>query len=447
MAALARETAGEVVVRAQFPKKFEGLLGARRRYKVYYGGRGGAKSWAIARALLIRGVTEPGLRVLCTREVQSSMKESVHQLLKDQIAALGLSSFYRVLEGEIRGPGGTLFIFKGLSDPEALKSAEGVDVCWVEEARNVSKASWDKLIPTVRKAGSEIWVSFNPELETDETYKRFVSGSLPAERAIVQKVNWTDNPWFPHELYEEMRTLRDNEDTYDDYLWVYEGHCKAALDGAVYAKELRLATKQGRICKVPFALHRPVHTFWDLGRSDDTAIWFVQMYGMEHRIIRYYGNNGHHISHYIEELERLREDEGYMFGTAWLPHDAEAKRLESKLTTRQQIEQANFKVRIVPKLSVSEGIQAARGVFPNCYFDEVNAADGVNAMRAYRYEVKQVDGAPVRSKNPLHNWASNGADAFRYFAVAQQPEKPKRDGPQRPHRSRLAASPRSWMGR
>lgn len=445
MAALAREAPGEVLIRAQFPKKFDVLLGQRARYKVFHGGRGGAKSWAIARALLIRGVNEPGLRVLCTREVQSSMKESVHQLLKDQIASLGLSGHYRILEGEIRGPGGTLFIFKGLSDPEALKSAEGVDVVWVEEARNVSKASWDKLIPTIRKDGSEVWVSFNPELETDETYKRFVLN--PPKSAIVRRVNWTDNPWFPEVLYEEMVALRDNEDTYDDYLWVYEGNCKTALDGAVYAKELRAATKAGRICKVPFTKHKPVHTYWDLGRSDDTSIWFVQFFGLENRIIRYYGNNGHHISHYIEELDRLKEEEGYVFGTTWLPTDADEKRLQSKLTTRQQLEDAGYKCRIVPKVGVSEGIQAARGIFPNSYFDEVHAADGVNALRAYRYDVKQVDGADVRSKNPLHNWASNGADAWRYLAVALQPEKPKRDGPKLPARSRLSPSARSWMAR
>ena len=128
MAALARETAGGVTVRAKFPRKLDFLLGKKARFKVVHGGRGGAKSWAIARALLIRGVNEPGLRVLCTRQVQSSMKESVHQLLKDQIELLGLGAKYRVLDDQIRGPGGTLFTFKGLSDPDALKSTEGVDV-------------------------------------------------------------------------------------------------------------------------------------------------------------------------------------------------------------------------------------------------------------------------------------------------------------------------------
>lgn len=447
MAALARESAGEVVIRAQFPRKLEPLLGKRSRYKVLHGGRGGAKSWGIARALLIRGVNEPGLRVLCTREVQSSMKESVHQLLKDQIVALGLSDFYRVLESEIRGPGGTVFIFKGLSDPEALKSAEGVDVVWVEEARNVSKNSWDKLIPTIRKDGSEIWVSFNPELETDETYKRFVLKPPPGAEVI--RINWYDNPWFPKVLYDEMARLRDSEDEddQDDYLHIYEGHCKAALEGAIYAKELRKLTKTQRLCKFSLVPHRPVHTFWDLGRSDDTAIWFVQMFGLEHRILRYYANHGEHISHYIEELERLKEEEGYHFGTMWLPHDADEKRLQSKLTTRQQVEQAGFTVKITPKISVAEGIQAARGIFPNCYFHEVDAAEGVNALRAYRYKVRQVDGAAVHDKEPLHNWASNGADAFRYLAVAMQPEKPKRDGPKPPPRSRLSPSPRSWMAR
>jgi len=441
MAALARETAGGVTVRAKFPRKLDFLLGKKARFKVVYGGRGGAKSWAIARALLIRGVNEPGLRVLCTRQVQSSMKESVHQLLKDQIELLGLGAKYRVLDDQIRGPGGTLFTFKGLSDPDALKSTEGVDVCWIEEAHGVLEASWDKLEPTIRKPGSEIWVSFNPELETDYLYKLFVKGNAPPE-AIVVKINWYDNPWFPDVMRVSMERMR--QDDYDKYLHIYEGHCLAALEGAVYARELRDATKHDRICRIPFVPHKPVQCFWDLGRSDLTAIWFVQLFGLENRVIRYYANNGFHISHYLEELKRLEREEGYIFGTMWMPHDADEKRLQSKRTTRQQTEDAGFKVKIVPKLGVAEGIQAARSIFPQCYFHEVDAGDGVNALRQYHYDVKD-DG--TRSKNPVHDWSSNGADAFRYMGVALREDKPKGDRPKAHQRSRVAPSPRSWMAR
>lgn len=158
--------------KVQFPAKLEFLF-KPARYKVAHGGRGSAKSWGFARALLILAAQKP-LRILCTREVQKSIKDSVHRLLSDQIQAMGLGHLYQVLETEIRGANGSLFVFAGLAQHtvESIKSFEGVDIVWVEEAQAVSKRSWDVLIPTIRKPGSEIWISFNPLLETDETYQR-----------------------------------------------------------------------------------------------------------------------------------------------------------------------------------------------------------------------------------------------------------------------------------
>jgi phage terminase large subunit len=243
-------------------------------------------------------------------------------------------------------------------------------------------------------------------------------------------------------MRDSMETMRTND--YDKYLHIYEGNCQAALEGAVYARELREATKAGRICRVPFVAHKPVQAFWDLGRSDLTSIWFVQLFGLENRIVRYYANNGFHISHYIEELQRLEKEEGYTFGTMWLPHDADEKRLQSRRTTRQQVEAANYKVRIVPKISVAEGIQAARDIFPQCYFHEADAGDGIAALRQYHYDVKD-DG--TRAKNPKHDWSSNGADAFRYMGVALREEKPKGDSPRPAPRTIIRPSAQSWMSR
>src|SRR5574343_562163 len=154
-------------IEANFPLKLQGLF-KPMRYKVAYGGRGSGKSWAFARALLIQASEKP-LRVLCGREVQKSIKQSVHTLLKDQIQELGLGQFYDVLETEIRGKNGTQFSFAGLASHtvESIKSFEGCDIVWIEEAQTVSKKSWDILIPTIRKPNSEIWVTFNPDLDTD----------------------------------------------------------------------------------------------------------------------------------------------------------------------------------------------------------------------------------------------------------------------------------------
>lgn len=395
----------------EFPEALECLF-KPARYKTLYGGRGGAKSWGIARALLLQGTTKP-LRVLCAREMQTSITQSVHKLLKDQIAAMGLSGFYEVQNYVIKGMNGTEFTFHGLKHNIAnIKSIEGVDVCWIEEAQTVSKSSWDTLIPTIRKDGSEIWISFNPSLEADETYQRFVVS--PPTGAIVQKINWADNPWFPDVLRQEMEDLKAKD--YDAYLNVWEGHCKQTLDGAIYANEVRAATTAGRFTKVPYDPSKPVHTYWDLGRADKTAIWFVQMVGFEFRVIDYYENQGKALGHYLKELQgRL-----YVYGDCWLPHDANNELLASEQTIAQQCRAFGFKVRVTPKTSVVNGINAARTVFATCWFDSEKCADGLQALRNYRYEVDPE--TQQYSTNPLHDWASHGADAFRYFAVSLKEE-------------------------
>lgn len=398
----------------EFPQALECLF-KPSRYKVLYGGRGGAKSWGIARALLLQGTTKP-LRVLCAREMQTSMAQSVHKLLKDQVAAMGLDGFYEVQQYIIKGQNGTEFTFHGLKHNVAnIKSIEGVDICWVEEAQTVSKSSWDTLIPTIRKDGSEIWISFNPSLEADETYQRFVVN--PPTGSTLQKINWSDNPWFPDVLRQEMDDLKARD--YDAYLNVWEGHCKQTLDGAIYAEEVRAATVAERFTKVPYDQSKPVHTYWDLGRADKTAIWFVQMVGFEFRVIDYYENQGKALNHYLKVLQ----ERAYVYGDTWLPHDADNELLASEQTIAQQCRAFGLKVRITPKTSVVNGINAARTVFATCWFDAEKCADGIQALRNYRYEVDPE--TQQYSTNPLHDWASHGADAFRYFAVSLKVEQKK----------------------
>ena len=396
-----------VQVAAEIPEKLEFLF-EPHRYKIAYGGRGGAKSWAFADALLILGVANP-LRILCAREIQKSMKESVHQLLRDRIAALGFDGDYEVLNDEVRGSNGTLIIFAGLRhNVDNIKSKEGIDIVWVEEAQNTSKHSWETLIPTIRKDGSEIWVTFNPELDTDETYRRFVLNPPPG--AVVVKVNWSDNYWFPKVLRDEMEHLRATDP--DAYLTVWEGQTRQWLDGAIYANELRKATAENRITRVPYTQTKAVHTAWDLGESDMTAIWFFQRVGFEWHIIDYYENSSHKIPHYLKVLQ----DKGYVYGTHWLPHDADHNQQAASKSIVQQVRDVGHKAIIVPMLNEVNGINAARTVFDNCWFDETKCADGLQALRHYRYDFDP--DTRQRSKKAKHDDASHGADAFRYFAVS-----------------------------
>jgi phage terminase large subunit len=396
-------------MQAEFPDSLDFLF-APARYKIAYGGRGSGKSWSFARALLLQGIATP-LHILCAREVQKSITDSVHRLLSQQIGTMGLEHIYTVRDNYISAGNGTEITFAGLRhNVQSLKSIEGTDICWIEEAQMVSKASWQTLIPTIRKPGSEIWVSFNPELATDETYMRFVVAPPPG--AVVRKINWSDNPWFPEVLRDEMELLRERD--HDAYLTVWEGHTRAVLDGAIFAKEIRSATSENRFTRVPYDRAKPVHTFWDLGRADMTSVWFAQQVGFEYRLIDFYQNRGHDLSHYLKMLQ----DRPYVYGTCWLPHDAEHELLASPRTIAQQMKDAGREVRVVPRLLKVDQINAARTLFPRCWFDADKTADGLNCLRRYRYGVNPDTGQWTRE--PLHDENSHAADAFLAFAVAMQ---------------------------
>jgi len=419
----------DAIARAEFPVKLEGLF-KKSRYKVAYGGRGGAKSWGIARALLILGAKSP-MRILCAREFMTSMRDSVHKLLCDQIESLGLLGFYEITQASIRGKNGTEFAFVGLKNNIAnVKSYEGVDICWVEEAQTVSRLSWNILIPTIRKEGSEIWISFNPELETDETYQRFVAN--PPADCITMKVNWYDNPWFPDTLKLEKDALKQRDE--EAYNQVWEGLCRQTVDGAIFAKEMQQAEKEGRICRVPYDATKPVHAIFDLGWSDSTAIWFLQFIGMETRLIRYIEDSQKTISYYLATMQTY----GYVYDKIWLPHDEENKTLAAAGRSIDDIVRAaGYKTEIMPRVPIVDSINAARTIFPNCYFDREHTADGLACLRHYRYEVDPETGQ--FSRNPLHDHYSHGADAFRYIALMIK-EPPKRK------KSAQIATVGSWMG-
>lgn len=408
------------ITAADFPDKLK-VLFEPKRYKVLYGGRGAAKSWGVARALLIRGAQKP-TRILCAREIQKSIADSVHQLLSDQVKNLGLENFYKIQNNEILGRNGTEFTFHGLKHNIAnIKSVEGTDILWVEEAQNVSKSSWNTAIPTIRKEGSEIWVTFNPELEEDETYQRFVVN--PPPNAFVTKVNWSDNPWFPKVLDEERLTLKARNE--NDYLHVWEGECKQVIDGAIYAEQIRQAQNDGRITRVPYDPTKPVSTFWDLGLSDMTTIWMGQIVGLEFRFIDYLQSNSHAISWYVAELQKRP----YSWGDDFIPHDGKNKQQaaaalpEGQRTIEGQLRSLGRRPKVMTRMPKHESISATRAMFPRCYFDREKCADGLQALRHYQYAVDPDTGK--RSLQPEHNWASHGADALAIAAWALKSEKPK----------------------
>ena len=215
---------------SQLPKVLDFLF-QKSRYKAAYGGRGGAKSRSFARALLIRGSNQP-LRILCAREVQKSIADSVKRVLDDDIQRLGLQHFYRSTQTHIYGINGTIFNFAGLkTNPDTIKSMEGIDIAWVEEANRISQRSLDMLIPTVRKPDSELWFTWNPENNTDPVDVRFRGGELPPDTMIVE-INYWDNPWFPEVLRTEMEW--DKRRDMDKWLHIWCGRYLLLSEARVF---------------------------------------------------------------------------------------------------------------------------------------------------------------------------------------------------------------------
>jgi len=416
---------------ADFPEKL-GFLFFPSPYKIARGGRSGAKSWGFARALLIQGARTK-LRMLCAREIQKSIKDSVHKLLKDQIVLLGLEDFYTVLETEIRGANGTEFAFTGLSEhtTTTIKSFEGVDRCWVEEGQAVSKRSWDVLIPTIRKEGSEIWVSLNPELETDDTYQRFVVN--PPEGCRGVEINYRDNPW--HNDLQEAKRLHCKINDPDLYDHIWEGKPLPAVEGAIYYRQIMEMEAQKRNCNVPYDPMLKVHAILDLGWNDSLSCGLVQKGVSDVRIIESLECHQTPLDIFSSELKTRP----YNWGKVWLPHDGFSKSLNSGGRSSYDILTAlgwncATEEEII-KMSIEEGIRAVRLMFSRLYFDKTKAynvpkedvpkpitpgfhpteyhnrlGESIKRYRRHINQKTQAAGQPVKDE------VAHGADMLRYIA-------------------------------
>lgn len=395
------------------------------------GGRDGAKSRSVATILLELGALPPDEHArrygtydelgqplnqlnVCARETMESIKDSVHRLLEESIDRMGMrNSQYGVERALIyHHHTKTEFVFKGLwNNPDALKSLEGATRAWVEEAQGVSKDSWDKLIPTVRKNGSEVWLTWNPDLETDPTWQKFVVDPPPDCLDIV--MNFCDNPWYSRVLEPEREKMKRDKPQEYDHIWL--GKPKRQVDGAIYATELRLAEEQSRIGKVPHQPGIPVYTSWDLGDGDMTAIWFMQPIMGQFRFIDYLEDRHKPLSHYLTILD----GKGYRYAKDYFPWDAASKILIGSFEENMRTRGRN--VQVLPQQSVQTGIDRVREMLGTSYFDLKNCELGINRLRHYKYEatkiIDPVTQSAVLSKNPVHDDSSHGSDSLRYMAM------------------------------
>ena len=225
-----------MISQIKIPDVFEGLV-EPHPIKAFYGGRGGGKSTSFALALLAIGIKEKK-RILCTREIQGSIRDSVHKLLSTCIENYNLNKHYTIYRDSIRGRNGTEFIFHGLKhDPQQIKSLEGIDITWAEECQTIPAVSWRILTPTIlRKKNSELWLSLNPNLETDPTYQQFIVNQRPNQLTV--KVNWDENPYFTDELKAEMEYQKKLD--YEDYLHIWEGECRRATAAQIFKNKSKV---------------------------------------------------------------------------------------------------------------------------------------------------------------------------------------------------------------
>ncbi len=404
------------ILQIKTAKAFAPLL-KPARYKGVWGGRGSGKSQFFGDLMVEEHLMFPGHRSVCIREVQKTLSESAKRLIEDKIQEYGLEEQgFRILRDRIETPGGGVIIFMGMADHnnESIKSLEGFDRAWFEEAQTASSRSLQLLRPTIRKPGSEIWFSWNPSRKADAVDVLLRGDNLPTN-SIVVKANWNDNPWLPDVLNEER--LDDERNFPDSYDHVWEGGYITAQDGAYFAKVINKAKSEGRISFVPRDPLMSTYAFWDIGgtgaKADAASIWIVQFIGKEIRVLDYYEAQGQELSEHVGWL-RLN---GYDKTEMYLPHDGVKHDNVYRVTYESALKQAGFKVHIMPNAgagAANQRIEAVRRIFPRVWIDKDKCEHGLEALGWYH---EKKDQQRELGLGPNHDWSSHGADSFGAMAL------------------------------
>jgi len=403
------------------------------RDKAAWGGRGSGKSHFFAElmiedAIQFPGMAGEGLRGICAREIQKSLKDSAKYLIESKLAKFGLGEAdgFKVYTDKIATPGDGLLIFQGLQDhtADSIKSFEGFHRFWGEEAHGISARSISLVRPTIRwedmKRGlqSEMWWSWNPLRKSDAVDVMFRSEAKPTG-SIVVRANWSDNPWFPSVLEQERQDCLTK--TPDQYDHIWEGGYATVLSGAYYAQALAQARLQKRIGSVAADPLLPLKAFWDIGVRDATAIWVAQFIGREIRVLNYYEAVGQPLASHLQWLRT----NGYGQAECFLPHDAAQSDAITATRFEDHIRSAGFRVETIPnqgKGAALKRIEAARRLFPAIWFNEVTCQAGLDALGWYH---EKLDEKRSIGLGPEHDWASHGSDAFGLMCVAYDAPRAK----------------------
>ena len=404
-------------LKIEAPKEFKVLfdLDSDLRHIVLYGGRASGKSTSVAMSLLVLGMNKK-LRILCTREVQNSIADSVHKLLSDLISKYKLNT-WEVQKDIIRNKQtGSEIFFKGLhNNSQSIKSIEGIDIVWVEEAQSVSADSINTLVPTIRKTGSRLIWTFNRLTENDPVWELIVKKA--DNRTFVQKINSDAiESLLSKEIIEEREKMRIDNPEMFDHVWL--GEPMTAKTGSVFGKQLAQARNEGRITKVPYDASTGVYTAWDLGIGDSTVIWFFQVVGREIHFIDHYEGSNEDLGHYISHIQ----NKPYQYTTHFLPHDSKARELQTGMTRVEFFNNHGiYNIEVLRPTNFSLGQDdidlVARPKFSLCWFDEEKCQRGLECLRAYHYEYD--DKNKLLRNKPEHDWSSHSSSAFIYALMAK----------------------------
>lgn len=398
------------------------------RYKGAWGGRGSGKSHFFAALLVEDAIRIPGLRAVCIREVQRSLKESAKKLIEDKIQEMGVGHLFEVLADHIKTPGDGLIVFQGMQDhtAESIKSLEGFKRAWVEEAQTLSSNSLKLLRPTIRAEDSELWFSWNPRRKMDQVDVMFRQ-QKPPTGSVVVKANWCDNPWFPKVLEQERTDCLEKDPDQYDHVW--EGGYISVAEGAYYAKHLAKAKAEGRIGKIAADPLLPTGLYADIGgtgaRSDAFVFWAAQFVGHEIRVLDHYEAQGQEIGHHLA----WARSRGYTPDVAEiiLPHDGETKDRVYAVSYESAFTDAGYKVKVIPNQgrgAATARIDEVRRLFPQMWFDDEKTQAGREALGWYHEKRDEVRNVGL---GPDHDWSSHSADAFGLMAVAHQPPRVQRE--------------------
>jgi phage terminase large subunit len=399
------------ILRVDVPRAFKPLL-TPKRYKGAHGGRGSGKSHFLATQMIVQCFRQL-TRAVGIREIQLSIRDSVRQLLADKIQQLDLGRHFTVLDTEIRCDNGSNIVFRGMQsyNAETIKSLEGYDLAWVEEAQTLSQKSLDLLRPTIRKPGSEMWFGWNPRFRTDPVDVFF--RKHPSPEKISVEANWRDNPWFPDVLRKDMETDKADDPERAEHVW--EGGYEIG-QGAILARWIERAEKAGRINDdVAYDPSGPgVEISCDIGFRDTTTVWFWQRRIGGAVVFDYDRDSGLEASDWIDRIKKRLTDKKLKLGCVWLPHDARNKTFSAKYTAVEQFLHAFGvgRVAIVPISSKPDRINAARTFIKRVEFNKTACEVGLDGLRAWQFEWDEEN--RIFSREPKHDFASHDGDGFSY---------------------------------